>query len=269
MTKTLPRSIAMAATCALLAQSVTAVAGQPLPGSVRDLVGARASSGESTLETRGFTYMSGSTRGGQKLSYWWNGNTKECIRTATADGNFAQITVAPKQDCGQKSGDGNAAAAAAVGAAALIGVLALSHKSHDHRDGNHYSDAANESQYERGYRDGLYNQSYHNYDRSNAYSDGYENGVRERGEQTSYRSGHHWGGGYSNYVSLRDLRGRDRPYVMGQLSSRGFVQRDNKKTEDGRYMTYWREASRQCVIVHSNSGVVNAIDETSEQTCSW
>lgn len=259
----------MAAGSALLLQPVAASAAEPLPGSVRDLVGARASSGESTLETRGFTFISGSTKHGQKLAYWWNGNTKECIRTATQDGNFAQIVVAPKQDCGQRGGNDGTAAAVAVGAAALIGAIALSHKSHDHHNDRHYDDAMREAQYERGYRDGLYHQSYHNYERSQAYTDGYQQGVRARGEETSYRGGSYYGGGYSSHINLWDLRGRDRSYVNGQLVGRGFVRRDDKRTEDGRYATWWREASQQCVIVVSRSGRVDSIESTSEQTCRY
>lgn len=254
------------ASTALLMQPLPALAAE-LPGSVRDLVGTRASSGESTLETRGFTFISGGTRNGQKLSYWWNGNTKECIRTATDNGVFAQIVTAPKQDCGQRSGDNGAALAVGVGAAALIGAIALSHKSHHHDNDRHYDDVARESQYERGYRDGMYHQSYHNYDRSDAYTQGYENGVRSRGEETSYRSGSYYGGGYSSHVSIHDLRGADKGYAVGQLMRRGFVQRDNKKTDEGHYATYWREASRQCVIVVSHSGRIDSIESTSEDTC--
>lgn len=242
---------------------------QPLPGSVRDLVGARASSGESALETRGFTYISGGTRNGRKLGYWWNPNTRECVRVATADGAFEQITVAPKTDCNQRSGSNHGAVAAAVGAAALIGVLALAHKSHDHDNDRHYGDVQDEAQYERGYRDGLYSHSYHNYDRSQSYTSGYENGVRARGDEAGYRGGHYYGGGYGAHVSLRDLEGRERPYAIDQLASRGFVQRDSKRIEDGRYATFWREASRQCVIVTSHNGYVTSIERSAEQTCSY
>ncbi|WP_344706189.1 hypothetical protein [Sphingomonas swuensis] len=251
---------------ALLLQPAAVHAAEP-PGSVRDLVGARASSGEASLEARGFTFISGATRNGQKLSYWWNGSAKECIRAATDDGAFVQIVSAPKQDCGQRGGDNGAALAVGVGAAALIGAIALSHKSHNHDSGRHYDDVTRESHYERGYRDGLYHQSYHNYDRSDAYTEGYENGARSRGEETSYRNGNYYGGGYGSHVSIHDLRGADRGYAVGQLLRRGFIQRDNKKTDDGRYATYWREASRQCVIVVSHSGRIDSIESTSEDTC--
>ena len=142
---------------AVLLQPVS-VAAQALPGSVRDLVGARASSGESTLEARGFAYIAGGTRDDRKLGYWWNGNTKECIRVTTFNGLYENLAVSPKSDCNQKSGN-DAGVAVAIGAAALIGAIALAHKSHDHDNNNHYNDARSEAQYEQGYRDGLYNHS--------------------------------------------------------------------------------------------------------------
>jgi hypothetical protein len=250
----------------VLAQPVSAAA-QTLPGSVRDLVGVRASSGEAALETRGFTFISGGTKDDRKLGYWWNGNAKECIRVTTYDGSFEQLGVASKADCHQKSGNNDAAAAAAIGAAALIGAIALTHKSHDHDNDRHYDDMNSEAQFERGYRDGLYNHSYHNYDRSNSYSSGYQNGIRARGYHSEYRGGSYYSGGYSSHVSLRDLEGRDRSYVTGQLLGRGFVVRDSKKTDEGRYATYWNGSSRQCIIVHSRSGTVYSIDHTSDRTC--
>ena len=268
MTTIGPRLAALAAAMALAAQPA-ALAAQSLPGSVRDLVGEKASGGESALETRGFTFINGGTKSGRKFGYWWNPNTKECVRVATYNGVFETITVAPKADCNQRSGSNGAAAAAVVGAAAILGAIALSHRSHDHDNDRHYDDAQEESQYERGYRDGLYHQSYHNYDRSQAYTSGYENGVRARGEESGYRGGNHYGGGYGAHVSIRDLDGRERAYATGQLSSRGFVLRDNKRTDDGRYMTWWREASRQCVILVSRNGYVASMEHTSEQTCSF
>lgn len=242
---------------------------QPLPGSVRDLVGARASAGETSLEARGFSFISGGTRDGKKVAYWWNPNTKECVRVTTADGAFDRLAASPKSDCNQRSGDGGKAAAAVIGAAAIIGAIALAHKSHDHDNYAHYDDANNEAEYERGYRDGLYNNSYHNYDRSQAYSSGYESGVRARGHESGYRSGNYYGGGYLAHVSVRDLEGRERPFVWGQLAQRGFVIRDNKRTGDGRYATFWREASRQCVIVTSHNGYVDSIQRTDDRTCSF
>lgn len=235
------------------------------PGSVRDLVGARGSSGDDQLEFRGFHRISGHTEYDSKINYWWNGNTKECIKVVTYDGNFQSIDQTTNADCNQKGGNGDKTAAIAIGAAAILGIAALASKSH-HRGDNNY-DERGTADFERGHRDGLYGQAYHNYGRSDAYSSGYDSGVRERAEQTSYRGGHNYSGGYSGYAEFRDLSGQDRKYVIGQLSSRGFTMRDNKIAGDTRYMTFWREASRQCLVTNSRDGTVYSIESVSARTC--
>ncbi|MFN9498659.1 MAG: hypothetical protein ACK554_09660 [Erythrobacteraceae bacterium] len=257
------KMFARLATVAMVAAPVAAVA--KTPGSVRDLVGARGSSGETQLENRGFHLISGHTEYDSKINYWWNGNTKECIKVVTYDGNYQSIDQTTNADCNQKGDSGDKTAAVAVGAAALLGIVALASKSH-HREGQDY-DERGMSDFERGHRDGLYNQAYHNYSRSDAYSNGYNSGVRERAGQTSYRGGYSQSGGYSAYTEFNDLEGRERDYATGELSRRGFNQLDNKRTDEGRYMTYWRSASRQCLVVNSRNGYIYSIESVSPRTC--
>ncbi len=235
------------------------------PGSVRDLVGSRAAGGEDQLEYRGFSRISGHVEDDSKINYWWNGNTKECVKVVTYNGNFQSLNKTTNADCNQKGGNGDKTAAIAVGAVALLGIAALASKSH-HRGDREY-DERGTAEFERGHRDGLYNQPYHNYSRSDAYSTGFESGVRERSSQTGYRGGNSYGGGYSAFAEFNDLQGQARNYATGQLSSRGFTQIDNKKTDTGRYMTYWRAASRQCLILNSQNGYVVSIESVSARTC--
>jgi hypothetical protein len=251
------------ATAAMVITPIAASANTP--GSVRDLVGAKGSSGEQQLEYRGFHLISGHTEYDSKISYWWNGNTKECIKVVTYDGSYRSIDKTSNADCNQKGGNGDKTAAVAVGAAALLGIVALASKSH-HREGKDY-DERGMSEFERGHRDGLYGQAYHNYSRSDAYSNGYDSGVRERAGQTSYRGGNSYSGGYSAYAEFNDLQGQERDSATRQLSNRGFSQLDNKRTDQGRYMTYWRAASKQCLVVNSRNGYIYSIESVSPRTC--
>lgn len=262
-------SLSWAVAAALVAPGGAAFAATP--AGVRDLVGVRGSSGETQLESRGYEYISGTTSDEAKIAYWWNASSKDCIMVRTVDGVYEAIRSVSASDCGKTSGKNSTATgvAVAVGAAALIGAIALAHKSHDHENGDHYGDARNEADYERGYRDGLYNQTYHNYDRSTAYSDGYSAGVRQRGQETSYRSGDYNSGGYGGFTYVNDLEGQPRDRAWSQLNNRGFVMRDNKKAEDGRYATFWREASRQCIVVHSRNGYVVTVESVPKRTCNW
>jgi len=162
---------------------------------LRDVVGARGRDGEPTLEQRGFTHIDTSKSTNAAYSYWWNNGQKSCVRVTTRDGKYASIVNADESDCGQtrKESGMSDGAKVAVGAAALLGIAALLHKSH-HRDDRKYNEEET-ADFERGYRDGLYNNSFHNYGDNRDYSDGYNRGVDERRQQSSYR----YGNGNANY----------------------------------------------------------------------
>jgi hypothetical protein len=115
---------ALVVSAAMIAAPVAAVASTP--GSVRDLVGARGSSGETQLEYRGFYLISGHIEYDSKVNYWWNGNTKECIKVVTNDGIYESIDKTTNADCNQKGDSGDKTAAIAVGAAALLGMAIVS-----------------------------------------------------------------------------------------------------------------------------------------------
>ena len=64
---------------------------------LQDLVGARGSSGESELNSRGYTYMSGSKGGGSSYTNWRKGS--HCVTVRTVDGHYKSIVDAPMADC--------------------------------------------------------------------------------------------------------------------------------------------------------------------------
>ncbi|RYE64593.1 MAG: hypothetical protein EOO83_00825 [Oxalobacteraceae bacterium] len=235
------------ASALLVAPSVLVAA---TPGNVRDLVGARAAGGEETLQSRGFVHIK-TDRGDDRLwSYWWQPSQKECLSVAVVDGRFDSITSSPAPDCNQRTGKGSdgAAVAAGVGIVALIGALALAHKSKDHANGEHYADQGQDNAYERGYRDGLYNQSYHNYDRSEPYSSGYQAGVAQRGRETSYRGVHRaHAGGYAPSVDVSDLVDARAPGAETQMQSRGFRNVNGLKSGNTSYTIWFNDRTRQCI----------------------
>lgn len=258
------RTIMAGAACSLC---ISAIAVAETPSDLRDLLGARGSSGETQLEARGYSLSHAAQGDDSSYTYWWNSARKRCVRVTTSDGRYQDIRTEAASDCGQKGGDGTGAAVA-IGAAALIGAIALSHKSHNHDDGAHYNNQQYEADYERGYRDGLYNQSYHNYTRSDYYSRGYEAGVTQRGHETSYRPGYGNYGGYSGYVDSNDLIGRSRASAEAELSSRGFTAVESNKTDGaGRYTTWWRAVSKQCLIVNTRDQRVYSVESTRPRNC--
>lgn len=234
---------------------------------LRDLVGARGRDGESDLERRGYTFIDNAKSSSAAYSYWWNGASQSCVRVTTRDGRYDAIVNTGLSDCGQtkKESKNNKAAAIAIGAAALLGVAALAHKSH-HRDDKNYNEQQT-ADFERGYRDGLYNQTYHNYSNTREYSDGYNKGAEERGRETSYRSNEGWHSGYASYVNLQDLKGARGSSADDQMRMRGFTGRGGYKDGERSITTWWNGSTRQCVHMAVADGRVANISAIPEDNC--
>lgn len=92
-----------------------------------------------------------------------------------------------------KEGEGaEKAAVAAVAAAALLGVAALSHHDGHYPDGVRYDEANDKAEFERGYRDGLHNSARNNYNNTQAYRNGYKSGLDERAIRISHNHRNKW-----------------------------------------------------------------------------
>jgi hypothetical protein len=265
------RLVATLSIFALAAQPIAAVA-----SSFTDLEGVRASAAENTIRQRGYHPHHNSPAPNGRYTYWWNNLSKSCIRTFTSDGVIAGTKTVTGADCGWYGGPTNvpasgsggnkdAAAVAAVAAAALIGVAALSHKSH-HRDDKEYQDPQSYGEFERGYRDGLYNHSFDSRNRSEIYSDGYRAGVEEREQQSTHRRGGYaqnsgsYGGGQQAQFS--DLVGGRSAGVETQLQSRGFRSVDSFQSgSNGRGTVWWNGRSRQCLQVITVEGRADSITD--------
>jgi hypothetical protein len=66
---------------------------------VNDLVGARAAGAESDLRSRGFRNTSGYKANDRSYTYWWNGNTRQCINAAVFDGRVELIQATAESYC--------------------------------------------------------------------------------------------------------------------------------------------------------------------------
>ena len=63
-----------------------------------DLVGARASSGESELEARGFRNVDSLKSGNTSYTIWYNRRTRQCLQVATAEGRYDSVTDIHEHD---------------------------------------------------------------------------------------------------------------------------------------------------------------------------
>lgn len=231
------------------------------PRDVNDLVGVRASGGETQLRDRGYVYIDASRAADRSYTMWWNPQTSTCITVATMDGRYHSIMDSPAADCNQyhveghnhtSTGEAVAGAAVAIGAIALIG--ALTHRSHHHEDESHSDDEEYEREYERGHRDGLYHRSYDRHNDTPGYIAGYRSGAEQRDHDTSYRyhSGTNNPHGYRAAHSANELNrlsGERASSVDSQLLEWGFRDVDNGTTANTRYAIWYNRSTGQCIRV--------------------
>lgn len=100
------------------------------PSELSDLVGARASGGETQLEQRGYTFIKTEKGEDRSWSNWYKASNKTCVTLVTYNGRYDSITDSPVFDCnnGQTTAKKEshtaeiAAAAVALGAIAAVAV---------------------------------------------------------------------------------------------------------------------------------------------------
>lgn len=264
------RSLLRKPGCLLLAVSMAlcaAPAQAQVPDGLADLVGSRGRDGESELERRGYVLNHTSKSDSGSYTYWWHAGRAACVRVLTTDGRYERIDKVSNADCGQKDASGlSTGAAVAIGAAALLGIAALAHKSH-HRGDRSY-DERQTADFERGFRDGLYNHPYHNWNNAREYSDGYSQGVEQRRHESGYRSGNTWRGGYAAHAYVGDLQGRNPEDARSRLQERGFRPVDDRGQGGGRaHWIYWNASTRQCLDIQIRGYAVVSVFETGDRAC--
>ncbi|MBW6397283.1 hypothetical protein KPL78_05445 [Roseomonas sp. HJA6] len=68
----------------------------PAAPNVADLQGARASSGESEMQQRGFAVA----RQRGLTAYWWHAASGTCVRTVTSNGRYSTVNGVAAPNCG-------------------------------------------------------------------------------------------------------------------------------------------------------------------------
>ncbi|WP_295385054.1 hypothetical protein [uncultured Thiodictyon sp.] len=117
---------------------------------LQDLVGARAAGGESELQSRGYTYASGSKGGDSSYTNWKKGS--HCVTVRTTNGHYKSIVDVTMLDCGgggqsgpSRSASGGSGAAGLkdlVGARAAGGETELQNRGYNFVAGNKWSNGS-------------------------------------------------------------------------------------------------------------------------------
>lgn len=69
------------------------------PSELSDLVGAKASSGETQLEQRGYIFIKTEKGEDRIWSNWYKASNKTCVTVVTYNGRYDSITDSPVFDC--------------------------------------------------------------------------------------------------------------------------------------------------------------------------
>jgi hypothetical protein len=225
--------------------------------------------GAGELRSRGYVLVHSDQHDRKTWQYWWRDHSNTCVKARAVAGKYDELTTTASTDCGQyheAATKGSAAAGIAIGAAALLGVAALAHQSHE-RDEKHGNDSRSVAEFDRGYRDGKHHERYHNYNKTEAYSDGYNAGQRERDEETHYRPRDGYHSAYHPYVSVDDLVGAKASSADSELRARGFRDMGGYKQDGKSHVTWYNARSRQCVDVVTKEGRIHRIGAIDEGNC--
>lgn len=239
----------------VLAVLFATVAAGSTPNDVEDLVGARAGTGEAALESRGYVHITTQKGGDRSYSNWWSASRKTCLNVVTRNGRYDAISSVHAVDCHQNASssddkdDTNTALLVGVGAAAVIGAIALAHKSQHHDDNKHNGDSYREQEFERGHRDGLYNHHYDNHNRTDDYDEGYRSGIEQRAHESSYRQ--HSGRDDRGYRQANDdfknLQGKKLEHANDKMRDWNFQKVDHYQTGNTEYRIWYNYQTGQCV----------------------
>ena len=71
---------------------------EPVPH-LQDLVGVKGSSGERSLEERGYTWVRTDKSDGDAYSYWRSNQHGRCVSVRTSQGRYESIIYTPRIDC--------------------------------------------------------------------------------------------------------------------------------------------------------------------------
>ena len=74
------------------------------PSDVRDLIGARASSGETQLRNRGYQFVKTQKGAGRIYSNWWHNGRRVCLNVVTMNGRYDTIMTTGSTDCNRNGG---------------------------------------------------------------------------------------------------------------------------------------------------------------------
>lgn len=163
-----------------------------------------------------------------------------------------------------EDGKNTRTAAAAIAAAALIGIAASSHHDGHYPEGRRYDRHEEKAEFERGYRDGVHYAPYNDYNKSQAYRDGWKAGLHERDQRISHNQSNQWEEGRhaaDSRMQHKAAREGDRYWNLPRGSA--IPVRSSYNEKNGNYRVVVAAGYRKGVCVFDRNGeVIRFSDKT-------
>ncbi|MBX7053619.1 MAG: hypothetical protein K1X36_01600 [Pyrinomonadaceae bacterium] len=247
--------------------SIWSIAGfaQETPSELRDLIGARGSSGETALQKRGYKFVKTTEGSDRKWSNWWKSSSKTCITVATVDGRYDSIVSSSPLDCNQNANGGGSESTG-------------SDPSSDYSDLIGAKGSSGEAELERrGYK---FIKTTEGGDRkwSNWWKASPKtcltvatvNGRFDSivaGSELDCKAGGNSSSGGSSAVDLKDLVGSRAAGAETEIEGRGFRNVKSNKSGSASF-TFWKnDDTGQCVMMTVRNGKVSSIVKSNDPAC--
>lgn len=245
----------------------------PSSTGLEDLVYQSADNAAREMPRRGFYLSNTDSRRNEMWQYWWRPSDARCVRVSMKDQRVTGQGFVDEHDCNQRpssaadSSGMSDGAKVAIAAAAILGVAALAHKSHENSKDRAQQSPQDVAEFDRGYRDGLYHQGFHNYNNTQDYNNGYQKGSEKRDAETSYRPSSGYHSGTARYVNVNDLIGARGSSADEAMRSRGFVGKGGYQQSGRAISTWWNASTRQCLNMAVRDGRVESLSPIAENSC--
>lgn len=242
------------------------VIAQDTPRDVKDLVGARAAGGETSLKSRGYVFIKTTKSDDRSYSNWWKASSKTCLTVATFNGRYDSIVSGPAEDC--KTETGNSGNTTGDGApddvADLVGARAAGGETDLKSRGYRFIKTSKSD--DRSYSN-WWNASSKTCLTVATFNGRFDTIVSGPAVDCKASSGGGASSGSSAQIDLSDLVGARAAGADTEMQSRGF--RNTRSAKSGSAsLTYWFNAdNRQCAMITVRNGKVSSVSKSTDRSC--
>lgn len=239
---------------------------QDTPRDVKDLVGARAAGGETSLKSRGYVFIKTTKSDDRSYSNWWKASSKTCLTVATFNGRYDSIVSGPAEDCKKESVDsGNATSNGAPDDVAdLVGARAAGGETDLKSRGYRFIKTSKSD--DRSYSN-WWNATSKTCLTVATFNGRFDTIVSGPADDCKASSGGSASSGSSAQIDLSDLVGARGAGADTEMQSRGFRNTRSSKSGSASFTYWFNPDNRQCAMMTVRNGKVSSVTKSFDRSC--